>query len=255
VAEARLRRAHAARAAIFERAAERVVALDWGSALFHPAVPRWLDLNAVRVEVPAPGLDAARLDRAVERVQAALPHRRLEIFDEPTAVALVPGLDDRGWMCARSLLMAWDGGDPAPAPEVEQVPYSAVRRLREEWIRSEPWAVDDDLVAQVLEADRITFAANPTRAYAVVRDGRPIAFGLLLEVDGAGFVEDVYTTPAARGQGLGGAVVRRLVWESRTAGHDDTFVPTDADGRAQALYRRLGFSALGVVHRFLRWPG
>ena len=36
---------------MFERAATRVVPLDWGSALFHDRLPRHPDLNTVRVEV------------------------------------------------------------------------------------------------------------------------------------------------------------------------------------------------------------
>jgi GNAT superfamily N-acetyltransferase len=150
--------------------------------------------------------------------------------------------------------MAWDGDEPPAAPEVEQVPYAAVERLREEWLRGDPWAPDAETLAQGLEADRLTFAGTPTRAYAVVEDGRPRAYGLLLDLGDAALVEDVYTSPDARGQGYAAAVVRRLVWESRAAGHADTVLATDARGRARGLYERLGFTPLGDVHRFLRRP-
>jgi GNAT superfamily N-acetyltransferase len=232
------------------------VPLDWGSAIFHDDFPRWADVNTVRVEVPAPGLDAERLHGAVERLQRPLRHRRVEVFDAPTAERLDAGMAERGYERGRSLLMAWDGGEVGgESPQVEQVPYAAIERLREEWLRDDPWAPDPETLAEGLAADRLAFAATPTRAFAVVEDGRPQAYGLLLDLGDVALVEDVYTTPSARGHGMAAAVVRRLVWESRRSGHEDTVLATDADGRARALYERLGFTALGVVHRFLRRPG
>jgi len=131
-----------------------------------------------------------------------------------------------------------------------------VRGLREEWIRAEPWAAgDEELIGQVLEADGLLLTATPTRAFAVFEAGRPVAYCLLLESgDGAGMVEDVYTTPSARGRGLAASVVTLALSASRAEGHDVVFIPTDAGGRARALYERLGFRPLGHVHQFLRWP-
>jgi predicted GNAT family acetyltransferase len=65
----------------------------------------------------------------------------------------------------------------------------------------------------------------------------------------------VYTTPEARGTGLGAAVVHRLVWEGRAGGHADTVLATDAAGLARGLYERLGFTRIGAVQRFLRQAG
>lgn len=253
---ARLARAHAVRAAPFERAASRVVPLEWGSAIFHDDFPLWADVNTVRVEVPVPDLDAARLHGAVERLQWPLRHRRVEVFDPGTAAAVDAGMAERGYERGRSVLMGWDGGDVEVGEDrVEQVPYAAVERLREEWLRGDPWAPDAATLAEGLAADRLAFATTPTRAYAVVEDGRPQAYGLLLDLGDAALVEDVYTSPSARGRGLAAAVVRRLVWESRRSGHDDIVLATDAHGRARGLYERLGFTPLGMVHRFLRRPG
>jgi GNAT superfamily N-acetyltransferase len=248
-AEARFARAQAARAAPFERAAARVVPLDWGSAIFHDEFPRYPDLNTVRVEVPVGDLDAERLHRVTERVQARLDHRRIEVFDAETAERVHDGMLERGYEPGRSVLMGWDGGDPPPSPAVEQVPYAIVERLRAEWLRDDPWAPD---LEQSLAADRLTFSTTPTRAYAVVERGLPRAYGLLVDLGDTALVEDVYTTPDARGRGLAAAVIHRLVWESRASGHADTVLATPAAGPARALYERLGFSRLGAVHRFLR---
>jgi GNAT superfamily N-acetyltransferase len=244
----RAARAQAARAAPFERAATRVVPLDWGSAIFHDEFPAAADLNTIRVEVAAPDLGAARLEAVVLRHQGGLPQRRIEVFDAPTAERLAPGMAALGYEPGRSVLMGWDGGEPPVAPQVEEVPYSAIAHLRAEWLRGDPWAPD---LEQQLAADRHTFATTPTRAFAVVERGLTRAYGLLVDTGEAALVEDVYTSPDARGRGLGAAVIHRLVWESRAGGHADTVLATPSAGAARALYERLGFTRLGVVHRFL----
>jgi GNAT superfamily N-acetyltransferase len=248
-------RAKAADAAMFERAAERVEALDGATALHHPGLPRVIYLNALRLEAP---LDADAAEALAERVQGGLPHRRLEVADEAAGEKLAAVLAGRGWDVGRLLLLGRDGQAPPPeaAKVAEEVPYGHVRGLRSEWIRSEPWAAgDEDLIGQVLAADALLLTATPTRAFAVFEDGRAVAYCLLLEAGGgAGLVEDVYTTPEARGRGLAAAVVAHALGAARAEGHDAVFIPTDAGGRARALYERLGFRPLGIVHQFLRFP-
>jgi GNAT superfamily N-acetyltransferase len=247
----RAARAQAARAAPFERAATRVVPLDWGSAIFNDDFPGWADLNTVRVEVPVPSLDAERLEAVVVRHQGRLPQRRIEVLDAATAERLAPGMDVLGYEPGRSVLMGWDGGEPPVASQVEEVPYRAIEHLRAQWLRGDPWAPD---LEQALAADRHTFATTPTRAFAVIEQGLARAYGLLVDVGEAALVEDVYASPDARKRGLGAAIIHRLVWESRAGGHADTVLATPADGAARPLYERLGFTRLGAVHRFLRRP-
>jgi GNAT superfamily N-acetyltransferase len=144
------------------------------------------------------------------------------------------------------------GGEPPLSASVEEVPYAAVETLRAQWLRDEGAAEDQEALAQGLAADRLTFSRTPTRAFAAIRAGKPVAYGLLLDLGDTALVEDVYTTPEARGAGLGAAVVHRLVWEGRAGGHDDVVLATDAAGRARGLYSRLGFVRIGAVQRFLR---
>jgi GNAT superfamily N-acetyltransferase len=228
------------------------VPLDWGSAIFHDDFPSWADLNTIRVEIPVADLDAERLHGVAERLQGRLAQRRIEVFDPGTAERLGEGMAALGYEPGRSVLMGWDGGEPPPAPQVEEVPYRAIEHLRAEWLRGDPWAPD---VEQALRADRLTFEGTPTRAFAVVEQGLARAYGLLVDLGEAALIEDVYTSPAVRGRGLGAAVIHRLAFESRAGGHADTVLATPAAGQARALYSRLGFTRLGVVHRFLRRPG
>ena len=70
-----------------------------------------------------------------------------------------------------------------------------MRGLRDEWIRSEPWAKGEEEVRDAHEADRRMFAGTPTRAFATFEQGRPLAYALLLDGGRDGMLEDVYTTP------------------------------------------------------------
>jgi L-amino acid N-acyltransferase YncA len=72
-------------------------------------------------------------------------------------------------------------------------------------------------------------------------------------------VEDsIYLQPGWRGQGLGGALLRRLVDSARASGHHAIVACISAEQEASvALHRRLGFEDAGrlreVGHKFGRW--
>jgi GNAT superfamily N-acetyltransferase len=247
-------RALAFDAAVFERAAQHVARVPGARALSHPVLPLVLDLNAVQLEADLP---ADEVEALADELQAGAAHRRVVVSDERVGARLEPELTARGWEAEHLLLLARDGAlaPPSVAVLAEEVPYGQVRGLREEWIRSEPGAQGDELARQVLDADRLLFAATPTRAFAVFEQGRALAYGLLLTDARDGMLEDVYTTPAARGRGLGAAVIAAVLHAARGERCEAVFVPTDADGRARALYERMGFSPAAVVHRYQRWLG
>jgi GNAT superfamily N-acetyltransferase len=78
----------------------------------------------------------------------------------------------------------------------------------------------------------------------------------LLLGDGAGggvfMVEDVYTTPARRGEGLASALVRTAVAAAHGEGAELLFLPTTAGGPAHRLYAALGFEDLAHTSMFFR---
>jgi GNAT superfamily N-acetyltransferase len=97
------------------------------------------------------------------------------------------------------------------------------------------------------------FAGTPPRAFAVFEQGRPLSYALLLYTGGRdAMLEDVYTTPDARGRGLSAATIAAVLHAARAERCDAVFVPTDASGKASALYERLGFAPLCVQHIFAR---
>ena len=228
---------------MFERAAERVVRLDAATVLWHPALPAVPHLNVVVVHGDLSPED-------VEALYDEHPVMRVAVDDDGLAAALAA----RGWDDQATLLLGRDGSLEPTAAEVlaEEVPYGHVRGLRDEWIRSEPWASSDEVVREAHEADRRLLSATPTRAFAVFEQGRPVSYSLLLDGGRDGMLEDVYTTPAARGRGLASACIAAVLHAARAARHELVFVPTDADGGARALYERHGFRPLHVRHRLWR---
>ena len=92
-------------------------------------------------------------------------------------------------------------------------------------------------------------AGTPTRAFATFERGRPLAYALLLDGSRDGMLEDVFTTPAARGRGLASAVCAAVLHAARAERHELVFVPTDADDGAGPLYEALGFERVTI----LRW--
>ena len=82
--------------------------------------------------------------------------------------------------------------------------------------------------------------------------GAAEAEALADELQGNGMLEDVYTTPEARGRGLAAAAIAAVLHAARAERHELVFVPTDADGRARSLYERLGFEPLAIDHRLMK---
>jgi GNAT superfamily N-acetyltransferase len=241
--EALAARARAFEAARYERAAERVVEVGGARVLSHGAVPNWPDLNVVHLVDP--GLDA-------DAVIALADGRQVVAADEESGERLAASLGARGWEVQRLLWLVRDGALEPPAAVVpaEEVPYGQVRALREEWTSVEPWTSDQAVLHEMREADRLIFEATPPRAFCVFERGLAVAYSLLLDAGRDGVLEDVYTSPAARGRGLGTATIAAVLWASRAARHEAVLVLCDPDGLARTLYERLGFRPLTTMHRF-----
>src|SRR5688500_17471754 len=128
-------RARAFDLGMFERAADVVVRDDRATLISTPSLPRVPHLHGVVLHAPT-GPDEA--EALAEELLGELPFRRLLAHDE----ALVPALQARGWREEPVLLLGRDGALESPAAEAlaEEVPYGQVRGLRDEWIRSAPWA-------------------------------------------------------------------------------------------------------------------
>ena len=225
--------------------------LEQATVVSTPSLPTVPHLNTVFLHGALAG---AALESLVEEHHGGLPNRRVVIDDEAVSERLAAELRPRGWAVHRLVLLGRDGAAPPPEAEAlaEEVPYGHVRGLREEWLRSSPWSLEGQVLTEGLAGDDRLFAGTPTRAFATFERGRPLAYALLVDGGRDGMLEDVYTTPEARGRGLSTAAIAAVLHAARAERHEAVFVPTAAEDGAGPLYERLGFSPLAVQHHFSR---
>jgi GNAT superfamily N-acetyltransferase len=239
------------------RCAERVIPFRFGAAYFNDSYPLVWDLNALLVSGPHP-VDPGELAAEAEllHTDAGHAHRRADVTDDAVGAGLERFFRRLGWRIDRTLVMAYRGegerpADPAAAVEVERDDLLPFRTAS---ARAEPWATDDEVVRQVVEAGLLWEQAGNARHFAVVADGEPVAAAELYSDGRIAQVEDVVTLPAHRGRGYGSAVVARAVEEALAAGHDLVFLCADEGDWPKELYTGLGFEPIGRTWSFLRTP-
>jgi ribosomal protein S18 acetylase RimI-like enzyme len=220
-----------------------------GSVLRTPSAPSYWDANFVRVEGDASDLEPSALVQAADELLATSRHRKLVIEDPVAGARLRPFFEAAGWIVDRNAVMLREGAAP-PHADVEEVALAETHPLRVEWYLS----YDNDAAEQEALAnaqDRLA-SRRGMRAF-VVRGaaGRPVGFTMLAVGEDAVEIDQLYVTPAARGAGIGGRLVEAAL---HAGGRGTAWVVADDDGRARALYERLGFETAWLQHAFVRQP-
>ncbi len=240
-------RAIAWRHAEHRRICDVVEPHEYGTSVQCTFMPTFWFFNSLRVEGPDPGVSADALVHAADVLQGHLGHRLVEVEDETAGARLRPGFEALGWAAEALAWLRLD--EPAPGPELAEVPFPETRALRLEWAAQSPWAEDAEAARRFSEHEDRTAELRGSRA--------------LMAPGGAGFVsfrrdgdtaevEQVYVTESERGRGTGGALVTAAV---RAAGAPETFIVADAEGDSKRLYERLGFREVWIQHVFTRRPG
>lgn len=105
-------------------------------------------------------------------------------------------------------------------------------------------------------AQRLLNAPVPFHAFELRVDGEPLACGQVALEGGMVGLYDVFTAPAARGQGLASHLCRHMLVSARSLGARCGYLQVDADNAAaRAVYHRLGFSD-GYAYHYRAWdPG
>jgi ribosomal protein S18 acetylase RimI-like enzyme len=252
-----LDRALAFETALRARCAERIVPFRFGHAYFNDSYPRVWDLNLLLVE-GRKEVDPGELAAEAEllHTDAGHAHRRAEVLDDAVGAGLERFFRRIGWQVDRGVVMVYRGegersGDTA---SVEEVGRDDLQSFRQEIARAEPWATDEEIVREVVDAGALWQRAGQARYFAVRVDGEPVAAAELYSDGRSAQVEDVATLPAHQGRGHASAVVLRAVEEALAGGHELVFLTADAGDWPKELYTRLGFEDVGHTWSFLRTP-
>jgi RimJ/RimL family protein N-acetyltransferase/ribosomal protein S18 acetylase RimI-like enzyme len=244
-----LDRIHAFRRVLEDGAAERTVPLGFGTGLFCDALPDVYDLNFVRVEHPAsPGEIAAATDAAMETFW----HRKLTLPADQAETSAALAAD--GWEATTHLVMARrrEPDRRVPVEAVREVRFGEIEALRKELVCSQPWG-SAQLAANLDRGLERVARAVPLRYFGVFAGDRVVGYCELREGDGVAQIEDVNTTPAVRGRGLGRALVQAVADRARTT-NDVVFLEALVADWPRDLYEKLGFDVVGVRHLLLRRP-
>jgi GNAT superfamily N-acetyltransferase len=92
--------------------------------------------------------------------------------------------------------------------------------------------------------------------HLVMQDGSPVAYGALAAApNGAAIIEDLFTLPSARRQGLATGMIAAYVDRLRGAGCHTVFLGALASEQPKHLYARLGFRPVSLARAWVRELG
>lgn len=253
-----LRRAVAFERRIHDEAAERIEELPWGHATFNDTFHRVYDLNALQLDRALPGLTAETIAEDAERLHSAAGHvhRRVSVADPELGALLADGFRALGWQPRRFLFMAQlrepeDDRPLTPARELEEAEHWDAKRA---FMATEPEAYDDEVVAQLLEKDRLKERIIGFRRFGVDAGGTVASICELYSDGSTAQVEDVSTREEHRGRGYARSTVLTAAAAARAEGCDFVFLVADEDDWPKDFYMKLGFDPLGTLWDFLKLP-
>jgi GNAT superfamily N-acetyltransferase len=210
-----------------------------GTVYRTPSVPDFWDGNFVRVD---DWLDGLAMFVAAEELLAGCAHRKLDVTDEDVGAAARAYFATLEWMNERLAMMRRTGPVPdVRGHEVLEVPVEATRNLRAEWY-AEYEGDDYDSQLEFARSQEPILARRAMRAFMVADVGF-VTLACGAEID------QLYVTPEARGDGIGGALLSRAL---QAASEDVMWVVADDEGRALALYERFGFETVWRPYAFVR---
>jgi GNAT superfamily N-acetyltransferase len=198
---------------------------------------------------------AADLAAETDRIMGALGigHRKVELVDAETGDRLERGFRELGWNpeCDVIMVARRDPDRPVDTSTIEEV---TVDELVPAWTngwQTDPAVLGESVVAQLIENKRSLGDVIGTRFFAARVDGEIASYCELYSDGSTGQIENVLTLARFRNRGLARATVTRALDESRSAGHDLTFLIADRDDWPKELYAKLGFDEIGRIWEFV----
>ncbi len=247
-----LRRALDTLRAIAEDRSTTVVPVAGGEAFLNADFPAAHDLNRLVITAPCQPTEVA--DAADDVLGGAgLCHRLITVPAPALGHYLADELSARGYESSHELVMAATRPAERRLPPLDVVRLDLTERVAVAsagWRQQQPdW--DDDVVNQLGRRVATVLPAAQTTFLAVRgHDGSVAARADLYVRDGVAQVEEVWTDPDRRGQGLASLLVARAVEQAHANGAELVFLVTDADDWPQQLYCRLGFTDIGRTMSF-----
>ncbi|OLT13356.1 hypothetical protein BJF78_03095 [Pseudonocardia sp. CNS-139] len=227
---------------VLRRAATGEEPVAGGVAVLTAAVPASHGHNQLLIDAPVPsGVLAAETDRVLGG--AGLTHRQAQLVGAHLA-GTAAALAADGWDVTELVGMAAPAGG-APDPRVEPLDLDALRPMwAAGWEREVP-GLSADVVDQLADRYAVEDAVVDVRYLGVRMDGRVVA-SALVKIDGAtALLDTVLTDPAARGRGLGDALVSTALALAADAGCDLVVLDADAADWPRRWYGRRGFAEVG----------
>ena len=212
----------------------------------------WINLISVD---PGTRAKAAELAAEADRMQepAGLLHRKVGIYDD-LGYEVEDAFRRLGWTVHRHLVMTHERLAELAAGRAEEVAPDELEPVWADGIRESPFGRDEDVVRQLVEAQRRRRRAVDVRYFAARVDGQIASYCELFSDGQTAQVESVMTLERFRGRGLAKAVVSHAVREARAAGHDLVFLVAEDEDWPKELYRRLGFEDRGHTWELIREP-
>ncbi len=151
-----------------------------------------------------------------------------DLTDRGARLALRPVVDDADWdALQRLVLVNLAGGMSAGSGATPQIGEAMVAAWRTR--------------------------AGAQRFHLVVQNGAPVAYGsCAIAPGGVGMIEDLFTLPSARRQGLATGLVAAFTDQLIAAGCDVVFLGALADAAPKRLYARLGFRPVTLTRVWTR---
>ncbi len=230
------------------------------------SLPLVHSLNRLQVKQP---VDPKEVLRLADEHAADLAYRHIEVDDAQTAASLQHSLfsSGPGWRLDREVFMVLDaptasaraGVGADPDGEGTAVLTAPVRldddeadRLMRQWFAEEHLDSDPDVVDQVSEYSLREGGLWKEQVLGVREEGQAVALTKSRARGSVGWVEDVYTAPAARRKGYARLLVGHAADAARVAGRDLTFIIADDNDWPKRLYADLGFRPVGLTWTFHR---
>lgn len=177
-----------------------------------------------------------------DRYMGDLPYRHVVIEDQSAAQLVEGAFRDSGWNVARELVMSLEG---PPDRETETAGVVVLSQgqmldLMAQWAREEHVGITEERVDQLSDLNRRAATLWNERCFGTLDGSLPVSICKLRVHDSVAWIEDVYTLPAYRGNGLSRAAVTCATNEVRPGEFELVFLQADDEDWPKNLYHQIG---------------